>query len=102
MCSHLVVHESMIESRLNNIVPAQLLKMWINQEKDLVRELVALSEIIAPSLQQRLLHLFERHFRRIGDYTQVMRKEAIIISWITNLSIFFVGASIGRRSYWQF
>ncbi|EFX86646.1 hypothetical protein DAPPUDRAFT_307906 [Daphnia pulex] len=68
----IVVHESMMESRLNNIVPAQLLKLWINQEKDLVRELVALGEMMASPWQQRLLQLFERHFRRIGDYTQVL------------------------------
>lgn len=70
----IVVHESMLESRLNNVVPAQLLKLWINQEKDLVRELVALGEMISPPWQQRLLQLFERHFRRIGDYTQVNRQ----------------------------
>ncbi|XP_046648953.1 inositol polyphosphate-4-phosphatase type I A-like isoform X2 [Daphnia pulicaria] len=68
----IVVHESMMESRLNNIVPAQLLKLWINQEKDLVRELVALGEMMASPWQQRLLQLFERHFRRIGDYTQAL------------------------------
>ena len=61
----------MVESRLNNIVPAQLLRLWINQEKDLVRELVALGEMVSSPWQQRLLQLFERHFRRIGDYTQV-------------------------------
>ncbi|XP_057375635.1 inositol polyphosphate-4-phosphatase type I A-like isoform X2 [Daphnia carinata] len=68
----IVVHESMMESRLNNIVPAQLLRLWINQEKDLVRELVALGEMVSSPWQQRLLQLFERHFRRIGDYTQAL------------------------------
>lgn len=61
----------MVESKLNNIIPAQLLKLWINQEKDLIRELVALSQIIKSPWQQRLLQLLERHFRRIGDYSQV-------------------------------
>ena len=41
-----MVHESIVESRLNNIVPAQLLRLWINQEKDLVHELVALGEMV--------------------------------------------------------
>uniref|UniRef100_A0A0P5NVZ0 Type II inositol 3,4-bisphosphate 4-phosphatase n=1 Tax=Daphnia magna TaxID=35525 RepID=A0A0P5NVZ0_9CRUS len=68
----IVVHESMLESRLNNFIPAQLLKLWINQEKDLVRELVALGEMVSSPWQQRLLQLFERHFRRIGDYTQAL------------------------------
>lgn len=63
----------MLESRLNNFIPAQLLKLWINQEKDLVRELVALGEMVSSPWQQRLLQLFERHFRRIGDYTQVYK-----------------------------
>jgi len=65
----------MLESRLNHIVPMQLLKLWISHEKDLVRELVALGDL-APSspFQQRLLQLLERHFRRIGDYTQVIYK----------------------------
>lgn len=65
------MHECMMESRLNNLIPALLLKSWISQEKDLVRELVALGEMIPSSWQQRLLQLLERHFRRIGDYTQV-------------------------------
>ena len=43
----IVVHESIVESRLNNIVPAQLLRLWINQEKDLVHELVALGEMVS-------------------------------------------------------
>lgn len=62
----------MMESRLNYFIPAQLLRLWISQEKDLVRELVALGEMV-PNCpwQQRLLQLLERHFRRIGDYTQV-------------------------------
>jgi len=62
----------MMESRLNYFIPAQLLRLWISQEKDLVRELVALGEMVPNSpWQQRLLQLLERHFRRIGDYTQV-------------------------------
>ncbi len=77
----LVVHESMMESRLNNIVPAQLLRLWINQEKDLVRELVALGEMVSSPWQQRLLQLFERHFRRIGDYTQVKRLSHLIYKY---------------------
>ena len=68
----IVVHESMLESRLNHLVPAQLLRLWINQEKDLVRELVALGDMVPSSpWQSRLLQLLERHFRRIGDYSQV-------------------------------
>ena len=42
--------------------------------QDLVRQLVALGGLTAKSgspWQQRLLQLLERHFRRIGDYTQV-------------------------------
>lgn len=60
-----------MESKLSSIVPARLLKLWISQEKDLVRELVALSQIAKSPWQQRLLQLLERHFRRIGDYSQV-------------------------------
>ena len=62
----------MIESKLNYLIPAQLLRLWISYEKDLVCELVALGEMV-PNCpwQQRLLQLLERHFRRIGDYTQV-------------------------------
>lgn len=64
-----------MESRLNNLVPMQLLRLWIGHEKDLVRELVALGEMVPSSpWQQRLLQLLERHFRRIGDYTQVFRR----------------------------
>ena len=68
----IVVHESMLETPLNNIVPSQLLRLWIAQEKDLVRELVALGEMVPSPWQQRMLQLLERHFRRIGDYTQVI------------------------------
>ena len=68
----IVVHESMLESRLNNLIPSQLLRMWINEEKDLVRELVALGDMVPSPWQQRLLQLLERHFRRIGDYTQAL------------------------------
>jgi len=46
--------------------------MWINEEKDLVRELVALGDMVPSPWQQRLLQLLERHFRRIGDYTQAL------------------------------
>ena len=61
-----------MESKLNYLIPAQLLRLWISYEKDLVCELVALGEMV-PNCpwQQRLLQLLERHFRRIGDYTQV-------------------------------
>ena len=68
----IVVHETMLETPLNNIVPSQLLQLWIAQEKDLVRELVALGEMVPSPWQQRMLQLLERHFRRIGDYTQVI------------------------------
>ena len=51
----IVVHESIVESRLNNIVPAQLLRLWINQEKDLVHELVALGEMVPSPWQQRFV-----------------------------------------------
>lgn len=68
----IVVHESMLETPLNNVVPSQLLRLWIAQEKDLVRELVALGELVPSPWQQRMLQLLERHFRRIGDYTQVI------------------------------
>ena len=53
----IVVHESIVESRLNNIVPAQLLRLWINQVKDLVHKLVALGEMVSSPWQQRLLQL---------------------------------------------
>lgn len=68
-----------MESKLNNFVPAQLLRLWINQEKDLVRELVALSQIVKSPWQQRLLQLLERHFRRIGDYSQVRPVPILIV-----------------------
>lgn len=68
----IVVHESMLETRLNSWIPCQLLRLWINEEKDLVRELVALGDMVPSPWQQRLLQLLERHFRRIGDYTQAL------------------------------
>ena len=40
----IVVHETMLECRLNTGVPSQLLRLWIDEEKDLVRELVALGD----------------------------------------------------------
>lgn len=72
----IVVHESMLETRLSKVVPAALLRLWIRDEKDLVRQLVALGGLTAKSgspWQQRLLQLLERHFRRIGDYTQALQ-----------------------------
>ena len=81
----IVVHESIVESRLNNIVPAQLLRLWINQEKDLVHELVALGEMVPSPWQQRLLPLFERHFRPFStNWTQVKPLLVIICSRYVN------------------